>query len=179
MSAIVRTAVLGGPGNCYRYELRRVWDDSLPMLVVCMLNPSNADAERDDPTILALIWFARLWGHGGLLIVNLFAFRASRPTTLVAMHAKGGAVHGAGNGKHIESALAYAAENGGKVLAAWGNGGSLDGMDDWFVSRARSAHRLDVLCLGTTKLQMPKHPMARGKHRIPRDQQPIIWRRAN
>jgi hypothetical protein len=40
-----RSAIIGGVDSCYRYELRRIWDDALPLLVVCMLNPSTADAE--------------------------------------------------------------------------------------------------------------------------------------
>lgn len=176
---MVRSAVLGGPGDCWRLELRRIWDEGKPLLVVCMLNPSDADAERDDPTILVLIWFATLWGYGGLLVVNLFAFRTSRPAELFSALERGGDVVGRQTGAYIEDALTYAEQHGGKVLVAWGNGGGdSDGRDDWFVSRARSAHKCDLICLGTTRSQMPKHPMARGKHRIPRDQQPILWRAA-
>ncbi|AHE56053.1 hypothetical protein [Sphingomonas sanxanigenens] len=38
--------------------------------------------------------------------------------------------------------------------------------------------RSDLWCWGKTKDGAPKHPMARGLHRIPRDQQPIMWRAA-
>jgi len=33
-----------------------------------------------------------------------------------------------------------------------------------------------LVCLGTTQSGAPKHPMARGGHRISRDQQPIEWK---
>jgi len=71
------------PTGLYRWWLLRVWDDRLPLLIIVMLNPSTADAERDDPTVLALIHFAKLWGYGGLRIVNLFAWRASQPAEML------------------------------------------------------------------------------------------------
>jgi len=33
----------------YRYRLWRRWDRSRPAIAFCMLNPSTADARRDDP----------------------------------------------------------------------------------------------------------------------------------
>lgn len=168
---MISTAILGGPIDCYRYELRRVWNDGLPLLVVCMLNPSTADHEINDPTILALIHFAKLWGYGGIIVVNLFAFRAPHPKVMMAADSP----IGSDNHIHLQSALVYARDNGGRLLAAWGNGGTFEGRADWFCSRA-CMHKVSLICLGTTKDWHPKHPMARGKHRIPRDQQPIIWR---
>lgn len=173
-NAFTRSAVLAGLGNRFRYELRRIWDGARPLLVVCMLNPSTADHEKDDPTILALMHFARSWGYGGLLIVNLFAFRSSSPLALLAETDPFGPM----NGDFIDAAMAYAAGNGGRLLAAWGNGGDMDDRAAWFCSRAYHVHQLELICLGTTRSGAPKHPMARGKHRVPRDQQPIIWRDA-
>ncbi|OWK26567.1 hypothetical protein AJ87_05785 [Rhizobium yanglingense] len=51
---IKKTAVISDCGR-YRYELTRVWEMGRPLLVTCMLNPSTADADNDDPTIRALI----------------------------------------------------------------------------------------------------------------------------
>lgn len=169
------TAYFSGVDDCYRDELRRIWNDELPLLVVCMLNPSIADAERNDPTILALIHFAKLWGYGGLLIVNLYSLRTPSPAEMMR-HPE---PIGSGNSKAINAALDYARANGGQVLAAWGNDGGFDGRDEWFCSVATKIYALDLICLGVTKGWKPKHPMARGKHRIPRDQQPIVWRRAS
>ena len=108
--SIRKSAVLGGHDQRYRYELRRVWDDGLPLLVVCMLNPSRADHQVNDPTILALIHFARLWGYGGILVVNLWAYRASSPAEMMAASEP----FGPENGHHIEQAMLYARANGGR-----------------------------------------------------------------
>lgn len=159
----------------YRYELTRVWDDTLPMLPICMLNPSWADGDQEDMTLLVLIHFAKLWGYGGLLIVNFYAFRSPSPKE---MFAQGRKAFGPDNDNYIKAAIKYAAANGGKLLAAWGNDGNVGGYHTYFELLARES-RVDLICLGTTQSGQPKHPMARGKHRIPRDQQPIIWRAAS
>jgi hypothetical protein len=78
-----RSAIISACGK-FRPELRRVWDDSKPLLPVCMLNPSRGDHTIDDPTILTLIWFAKLWGYGGLLLkahrtnLDSFAWKTGR-----------------------------------------------------------------------------------------------------
>ncbi|WP_283195515.1 DUF1643 domain-containing protein [Rhizobium sp. AN80A] len=102
----------------YRYELRRVWDANQRLLVVCMLNPSTADAEKDDPTIRELTYFAKLWGYGGLLIVNLYAFRASQPREMMAQD--GNIIVGPKNGEFIEAAFTFARHQNTRILAAWG-----------------------------------------------------------
>jgi len=44
----------------------------------CLLNPSTADHEADDPTIRRLTGFARRWDAGGIVVVNLFGSSAPR-----------------------------------------------------------------------------------------------------
>lgn len=166
------TAVIAGPGDCYRYELRRVWDATKHLLVVCMLNPSTADHLKNDPTVLTLIHFAKLWGYGGLLIVNLFALRTSNPAELRLREDR----IGRDNGDWLAAACALAAAQDRRLLVAWGNGGDLDDRAEWFCSRATRVYRLELICLGTTNTWKPKHPMARGTHRIPRYQMPITYR---
>ncbi|OWO93731.1 hypothetical protein B5E41_15980 [Rhizobium esperanzae] len=157
----------------YRDELRRVWDAGKPILVVCMLNPSDADHRRNDRTVLVLIWFAKLWGYGGILIVNLHAWRSPSPKEM--MKAKDSIGPRCDN--FIDRALIIARHQNTPVLAAWGNGGDYLSRDTWFKHRARQ-QLVDIVCLGLTKDGFPKHPMARGQHRIPRDQQPVIFQRA-
>jgi hypothetical protein len=63
----------------YRYWLLRAWDDALPLLCVIGLNPSTADEQEDDPTIRKTIGFARRLGYGGVLMLNVGAYRATDP----------------------------------------------------------------------------------------------------
>jgi hypothetical protein len=73
-----RGALLSEDGR-YRYRLWRLWDDLAPVMVWVMLNPSTADADLDDPTIRKCIGFAKANRHGGIIVVNLFAWRATDP----------------------------------------------------------------------------------------------------
>ena len=66
----------------HRYQLHRIWDDQLPVCLFVMLNPSTADAEKDDHTIRRCIGFAKSWGYGGLMVGNLFSLRATNPNEL-------------------------------------------------------------------------------------------------
>lgn len=67
----------------YRYELYRIWDNKKPLVLFIMLNPSTADADKDDATIRRCIGFAKSWGYGGIMVGNLFAFRATDPNELL------------------------------------------------------------------------------------------------
>jgi hypothetical protein len=172
-SQVSMTAVLLGEGDIYRVELRRVWDERVPLLVVTMLNPSRANHRRNDPTVLTLIHFAKLWGYGGLLVVNLYAFRSSSRAVMLAAPNR----HCTANARYLNAAIEYARSTTRRILVAWGTEGNAEGLADWFASRATLAG-VELVCLGKTKAGEPKHPMARGQHRIPRDQQPIVWRAA-
>lgn len=154
----------------YRYVLRRIWDEACQILVVIMLNPSTADHMKNDPTILTLIHFAQLWGFGGLHVVNQNAFRSPHPSALAAATDPVGPL----NWRYLHEAMEVARDGAGWALAAWGNGGVNEGD----TTRWADVVGVNLMCLGTTADGSPKHPLARGVHRIPRDQQPVEWRRA-
>lgn len=131
----------------YRYLLWRRWAEADSLLFV-MLNPSTADAERDDPTIRRCIGFARAWGFGGVEVVNLFAWRATLPRQLAA--AKDPV------GRHNDAAILEAVARSRAVIAAWGVHGALRGRDAQ-VARLLAATRLR--CLGVTRDGAPRHPL--------------------
>lgn len=107
---MISDAVVSADGR-YRYRLTRVWDESLPILVFCMLNPSKADAHVNDPTIVRCIAFAKAWGYGGILVVNLFALRATDPADLTQCPDP----IGPDNDQHL-----FSAAGGRDVVCAWG-----------------------------------------------------------
>lgn len=78
---MIKEAKLSDCGK-YRYWLCRRWDESKPTLVFIMLNPSTADADQDDPTIRKCIGFAQRGGFGSIEVVNLYAYRATKPADL-------------------------------------------------------------------------------------------------
>ena len=99
----------------YRYVLWRdglVGDDDRACLFI-MLNPSTADATKDDPTIRKCIGFCKRWGYGQLFVVNLFAFRTTDPKWLLS-----GAVDPVGPCNNM--AITGMALCCGDIVCAWG-----------------------------------------------------------
>lgn len=146
----------------YRYELTRAWSRGLSRrLVVIGLNPSTADANDDDPTIRRCIGFAQREGCGGLVMLNLFAFRATNPAEL----AQAQDPIGPDNDDALKSAF-WAHTLDAVWLAAWGAHGQA-------IDRARevfSWHDAPAFyCLGRTLGGFPRHPLyVPGTQRIER-----------
>lgn len=74
---VVSTATYGGEDNCYRYTLRRVWEEGRPMVMWLMMNPSVATEHGDDRTVAKCQRYARAWGYGGMFVGNSFAYRCT------------------------------------------------------------------------------------------------------
>lgn len=151
-----RTATISCDG-AYRYILGRQWsapvvDYLSPALDLwIMLNPSTANADIDDPTIRRCVGFSKRWGADGLRVVNLFALRATNPTSLRG-HAD---PVGPENDRYLHLMAGYADAHGGRKIAAWGADPSVG---------ERAAKVMTVLgggvwALGTTKAGRPRHPL--------------------
>lgn len=147
---MIGDAVFSGDGR-YRYALTREWDASCSPVVFIMLNPSTADAAKDDPTVRRCIAFAKSWGYGGLIVLNIFAFRSTDPALLYNLTRRNAA--GDDNAEHI---LALARDR--DCVAAWGSHGALYNRgQETTANVAPVAARLD--CLGVTANGQPKHPL--------------------
>ncbi len=136
----------------HRFTLGRQWGDPSAYNLVCwiMLNPSTADATEDDPTIRRCRGFSQRWGHSGLIVVNLFALRATDPAVLETAPDR----VGTGNmGAIIGSAL-----EAKRVVCAWGIHGALGGQGE-IVTKRLLDRRIPLSCLGTTKAGHPRHPL--------------------
>ena len=110
-----KTAEISECGN-YRYYLTREWDESLPLVNFICLNPSVADAEIDDPTLRRCMNYAEIWGYGGIIMTNLFAYRATEPMTMLTY--KGDVV-----GPETNQYLLKGAKEAALCVAGWGNHG--------------------------------------------------------
>lgn len=108
-------AILSDCGK-FRYRLWRYWDASKSPLVFVMLNPSTADANADDPTIRKCIGFAKRYNHGGIEVLNLYAYRATKPADLK----KAGYPVGPENDAHIATVVQDHADAHSNVICAWG-----------------------------------------------------------
>ncbi len=141
------------PCEKYRYTLWRVWDDKLPVLGYIMLNPSTADASVNDATITRCMERARQRGYGGIMVANLYAFRAKEPADLF----KANDPIGDGNAEALLKIGSVCAD----IVCAWGahpDGHTVRSAVNWL--RTQTPARL--LHLGLTKGGEPRHPLYIG-----------------
>jgi hypothetical protein len=123
-----------------------------------MLNPSTADANIDDQTICACMRYAKLWGFGGLEVVNLYAFRATDPSQLWKADDP--------IGPDNEQWLTRAGMSGKPLVAAWGGNARPNR-----VCQVLAIPGFDQLtCLRVTKMGTPHHPLY-----LPKELTPVPW----
>lgn len=159
-----RSAVISADG-LYRYNLERYWEAEIETrrLLFLMLNPSTADALKDDPTTEVCITFAKNLGFGQVELVNFYAWRATEPKDMWVERAMGTDVVGPLNA----TAIAYAARRADMVIGGWGAANECE-------SRVEEVLRLvrkDVYALHVTKDGAPGHPLY-----LKRSLQPKLWR---
>jgi hypothetical protein len=142
-------AVISSCGR-YRYQLSRQLGPSPQVATFIMLNPSTADASQDDPTIRRCIGFARQWGCGQLVVLNLFAFRATDPADLKRTADPVGPEN-----KHW---FAKALTGDGPVVCGWGVHGTHRDQDRVVLGWLRELG-IQPVALGLTKDGHPKHPL--------------------
>lgn len=140
-----RSALMSSCGQ-YRYSLTRNWSDG-PRVGWVLLNPSTADGEKDDPTVRRVIGFTHAWGYGGLVVANLYAYRATKPADLWRAQDP----VGPGN----DAALARIAAGCDLLVAAWGANARPDRIAQ--VLALPGMGRLHALAVTATG--QPRHPL--------------------
>ena len=134
----------------YRYRLDRYWGTS-PRIGFVMLNPSTADAELDDPTIRRCMGFARREGAGGIIVCNVYAFRATNPKELWGQRDP----HGPENDDVLRELGRWAASVNAPIVCAWGALGNNSNRHTALLMAAGAR----LVCLGKTKDGHPRHPL--------------------
>lgn len=155
---MIRDALLSDCGR-YRYRLSRTWDTRKSPVAFVLLNPSTADADVDDMTVVKCIGFADRWGYGRIEIANLFALRATKPEELRSAVPP----QGPDNSDHLLDVLHI----GCRVVVGWGAS----------IEKVRPAMRASALrgfvdmarelgapldCIGLTSAGHPRHPSRTG-----------------
>lgn len=165
------------PDGLYRYRLWREWrgthdpknwrwygvkdgagqeiGEPLACLFV-MLNPSTADGTVDDPTIRRCVGFAKRWDYERLEVVNLFAYRATKPEDWIKVAGMGGDPVGWQNCEYVKNVAAAA----GLIVCAWGAHGGFAGQDQTMRGWLEEGNsKLVHYALGFTKDKQPRHPL--------------------
>ena len=138
----------------YRYSLARWWDNSKPRDLWIMCNPSKADASINDNTIVRCIGFSQRHGSGGLVVVNCYAYRATKPSVMWAAQADGTDIVGPDCNAWLRAHLKV---ERGNVIAAWGAHPKPERV--WQIRELVKASGRELMCLGKTMGGQPRHPL--------------------
>ena len=159
-NAILKGTQISGaifsPCRKYRYALWRQWDAGRPDCAFIGLNPSTADEIVLDPTLRRCKGYAQDWGYGGIVMLNLFAYRATDPKDMKAQLDPVGPE----NDDYIW-AITDAIH---MVVCAWGAHGSYQQRDESVIVTIQA----DMHALALTKDGHPRHPLYLKKDLRPR-----------
>ena len=130
----------------YRYVLWRVWDETKAKVMFIGLNPSTANADKNDNTITKVIKVARNNGFGGMYMLNLFAIISPYPEILTTNIDRQGE-----NDAYLKKYF----ELSDAIVCCWGN----------FKEARKRANEVRImtnrslLCFTQNKNFTPKHPL--------------------
>lgn len=181
---IVRSADIEPP---YRWMMTRAWGPG-PCISWTLFNPSDADGARDDPTTQRMMGFSHRWGFGTMVVTNVYPFIASKPGDLWSWRSTWAMQPSYGAWLHNRIVVNEALTKSETHVAAWGNGPRPDDLKDFLQHATIGVDTsefdgfgivqvpVEWKCLGHTLGGAPKHPLARGPHRVSDDAQLTDWR---
>jgi hypothetical protein len=151
MKQLHKTAVIS---KCekYRYKLTRTWDEDKKKVLFIMLNPSTANHIENDLTTIRCINFAEKWGYGGIMIGNIYPFRAKRPKDLRKWLNEGHDYDFWKSGYDNEKYVKEMAKQVDMIVCAWGC--NHPGIPEW-VNNLGDLFYLELCKDNVT----PKHPL--------------------
>ena len=178
-------AFMSEAGDC-RFLLVRQWDlRDLPpgrWAIWVMLNPSDADEEKNDPTMRRVVHFSKAWGCGGALVINLFSLISPDPSALSLWLRDNGSDAQRLIRQHADGLAGPIREIVGDgqpkpmIVVAWGAHAAAGDWHEEFLFRALGiVPGASLFCLGTNQDGSPRHPLSRGAGRVPDNQTPIRW----
>lgn len=148
-----KSAVISQCGE-YRYELRRIWNEAKCSVLFICLNPSTADHEQEDNTSRVCINYAKRWDYGGLVIANLFAYRATDPARLRDVDDPVGSEN--------DRLLRKLINETSLTVCAWSNHGGYLNRDKTVLGLIKSP-----FCLTVLKSGRPGHPLYKRRTLTP------------
>jgi hypothetical protein len=139
------------PDRAYRYVLRHRCADmtgKTPRRIAWIgLNPSTADEANLDQTLATVCRYSRNWGFSDLVMLNLFAFRATDPRDLK----RATDPIGPDNNEHLLAEVGDV----DRVIACWGDHGRFLGRD----RQVLDLLKVSFECLLRNRTGAPHHPL--------------------
>ena len=135
----------------YRFRLSRTWNTNFAPLHFLLLNPSTADELNNDPTVERCERRARKGGYGGLVVTNIFAWRATDPRELSYAEDAVGEL----NDMCILEATRIAA----RTVCGWGSVGPKLLLRRRIPEIRKLLNEFPLWCLAKNKDGQPKHPL--------------------
>lgn len=155
-----RHRAIFSPCGQYRYGLYRTLSRYARAMLFVMLNPSIADGQTNDNTIRRCVSFARREGCGDLFVVNMFAWRATKPADLFRENAAGHDIVGPETKGWIRMLAGHVTQEylqRGHIVCAWGPQGTFMRHDQTVLSWLSEYGPLS--CLGFAQDGSPRHPL--------------------
>jgi hypothetical protein len=153
---MIRAAYFSDDG-LHRYWLRRKWDATRPAMASLSINPSVADATRDDQTIRKDVGFAKRWGFGCLWKLNLFTRVATESRDLLILP------RDEWNGPEANETIRFVVRGVQRLVIAYGRFEHLRTEVDRRALELRCILRAEVQCpvgtLGRNQDGSPRHPL--------------------
>lgn len=150
---MMKSATLS-PCMKYRYSLSRVWNYDKPIYGFIGVNPSTADAIKDDPTVKKWIGFTERWDGGGFHVCNAFGYRATDVNELKTVEDP----IGEDNMVFVENIM----DQCDIIVPCWGNKTKVPkvlwNQFDVIHSLLDQYSHKPIMCFGTNKSGCPKHP---------------------
>lgn len=163
----LQASALFSDDKIYRYELIWRWSRA-PLQLGWFLNPSTADQNALDSTLIRFRNRAIRAGHGGIHVINLFAIRATNPKVMKE-HPE---PQGPENDTVIRRVLSDSKAEHQLVIAGWGvDGGHRRRQDEALAIAADIG--VDLYCFDETANGYPAHPLYLSYVKRPR-----LWRQA-
>ena len=144
----------------YRYSLFRRWKPDCPtsrMVAFCGLNCSTADERADDPTVRRCVRFAKSLGYDGMVMLNLFAFRATDPKVMKRQSDPIGPLNN-------DAIFQVVSRCNNKLICCWGNHGAFRRRSD---EVTYLLNQVELLAFKITKTGQPIHPLYQPASLIP------------
>ena len=137
----------------WRYSLTRQWLTGTGKQLLLMLNPSDADAFKNDLTTTIMVGLTQRDGFNRYEAANLFALVDKNPEALYH--------HPDPIGPENDYYILKAVEDADRIIVAWGNNGHLH---DRANEVLKLLDRRPLWCFGQTLSGQPRFPRA-----LPRD----------